>query len=45
MPCHVMPRRAMQVVHVVGDRPDEPPPAGWVSTASYTAESGWIDEV
>lgn len=33
----------LKVVHVVGNRPDEPPPAGWVSTPSYTAETGWID--
>lgn len=34
----------LKVVHIVGDKPDDPPPAGWVSTPAYTAESGWIDE-
>jgi len=33
-----------RLVHVVGNRPDEPPPAGWESTSTYTAETGWIDE-
>ena len=31
-------------MHVVGNAPDEPPPEGWVSTDTYTAECGWIDE-
>ena len=30
-----------RLVHVVGNRPDEPPPAGWESTSTYTAETGW----
>jgi len=28
----------------VGNRPDDPPPAGWESTPTFTAETGWIDE-
>lgn len=34
----------LRIIHVVGNRPDEPPPAGWVSTPTYEAETGWIDE-
>jgi len=34
----------LKVVHVVGNRPDDPPPAGWESTPTFTAETGWIDE-
>jgi cytochrome-b5 reductase len=29
---------------VVGNRPDEPAPEGWVDTPTYTAACGWIDE-
>jgi len=31
-------------VHVVGNKPDDPAPPGWESTATYVAETGWIDE-
>jgi len=34
----------LKIVHVVGTSPDAPAPAGWESTATYTAETGWIDE-
>jgi cytochrome-b5 reductase len=34
----------LKVVHVVGNRPDEPRPDGWVDTPAYTAEVGWVDE-
>ncbi|KAL1504311.1 hypothetical protein AB1Y20_010718 [Prymnesium parvum] len=34
----------LRVVHVVGNRPTEASPKGWVSTPTYMAESGWIDE-
>ena len=34
----------LKLVHVVGNNADDPPPDGWVSTDTYTAESGWIDE-
>lgn len=34
----------LKIVHVVGETPDAAPPAGWESTATYTAEAGWIDE-
>jgi len=34
----------LKVVHVVGETPDAPPPPGWASTATYTAEVGWVDE-
>jgi len=33
-----------KLVHVVGNTPDEAPPAGWETTETYTAEAGWIDE-
>lgn len=33
-----------KLVHVVGNRPDEPAPEGWVDTPTYTAACGWIDE-
>mmetsp|Transcript_15450 Transcript_15450/g.39854 ORF Transcript_15450/g.39854 Transcript_15450/m.39854 type:complete len:299 (+) Transcript_15450:30-926(+) len=33
----------LKIVHVVGNNPDDPPPAGWVDTPTYTAETGWID--
>ena len=26
-----------------GNKPDDPAPAGWVSTDTYVAETGWID--
>ena len=35
----------LKVVHVVGETPDAAAPADWESTPTYTAESGWIDEV
>ncbi|KAL3930482.1 MAG: hypothetical protein SGPRY_001517, partial [Prymnesium sp.] len=38
--CH----RRLKIVHVVGNRPDEPPPPGWVTTETYIAETGWIDQ-
>ena len=34
----------LRVVHVVGETPDAAAPAGWVSTDTFTAETGWIDE-
>jgi len=34
----------LKLVHVVGTAADAPPPEGWVSTPTYTAEAGWIDE-
>lgn len=34
----------LKVVHVVGERADEPPPPGWASTETYVAESGHVDE-
>jgi len=34
----------LQIVHVVGNKPDDPAPPGWVTTPTYTAETGWIDE-
>jgi hypothetical protein len=34
----------LTIVHVVGNKPDDPPPPGWKTTNEYTAESGWIDE-
>jgi NAD(P)H-flavin reductase len=34
----------LKIVHVVGNQPDEPAPPGWVSTPTYTAETGWIDQ-
>ena len=34
----------LRVVHVVGETPDAPCPAGWSSTDTFTAETGWIDE-
>jgi len=34
----------LKVVHVVGNQPDDPPPPGWVTTPTYTAETGWIDQ-
>ena len=34
----------LNIVHVVGNQPDDPAPPGWESTATYTAETGWIDE-
>ena len=34
----------LKVVHVVGNRPDDPPPPGWATTDTYVAETGWIDE-
>jgi len=33
-----------KLVYVVGNAPDEPAPEGWVSTDTYTAECGWIDQ-
>ena len=27
-----------------GTAPDEPRPAGWEDTDTYTAETGWVDE-
>lgn len=33
----------LKVVHVVGTDSTSPPPAGWVSTDTYTAETGWVD--
>lgn len=32
------------LVFVVGNGPRDPPPEGWVTTAEYVAESGWIDQ-
>ena len=29
---------------MVGNAPDEPAPPGWVSTDTYVAETGWVDE-
>jgi len=34
----------LKLVHVVGNRPDDPAPPGWVDTPEYTAETGWIDQ-
>lgn len=34
----------LKVVHVVGETADAAAPAGWASTDTYTAETGWIDE-
>mmetsp|Transcript_41571 Transcript_41571/g.88714 ORF Transcript_41571/g.88714 Transcript_41571/m.88714 type:complete len:306 (-) Transcript_41571:455-1372(-) len=34
----------LKLVHVVGNRPDDPPPAGWETTPTYIAETGWVDE-
>uniref|UniRef100_A0A7S2JA51 NADH-cytochrome b5 reductase n=1 Tax=Haptolina brevifila TaxID=156173 RepID=A0A7S2JA51_9EUKA len=34
----------LKLVHVVGNKPDDPAPPGWVTTPTYTAETGWIDE-
>ena len=34
----------LKLVHVVGMTPDAPAPAGWETTATYTVETGWIDE-
>jgi cytochrome-b5 reductase len=34
----------LKIVHVVGETPDAAAPAGWESTSTYIAESGWIDE-
>lgn len=34
----------LTVVHVVGNKPDDPAPPGWVTTPTYVAETGWIDE-
>jgi len=34
----------LKVVHVIGETPDQPLPAGFQSTERYTAEPGWIDE-
>ena len=31
------------IVHVLGAKPDDPPPPGWKTTDAYVAESGWID--
>eukprot|EP00966_Prymnesium_polylepis_P155706 3596528-Prymnesium_polylepis.1 len=36
--------KRLKVVHVIGERPTDPPPKGWESTSTYTAESGWIDQ-
>lgn len=33
-----------RIIHVVGNKPDDPPPPGWVDTPTYTAATGWIDE-
>lgn len=33
----------LTIVHVIGGKPDEAPPAGWRTTDSYVAEVGWID--
>ena len=33
----------LTVVHVIGETADAKPPAGWATTGTYTAESGWID--
>ncbi len=34
----------LKLVHVLGDRPDAPPPPGWADTDAYVAESGWVDK-
>jgi cytochrome-b5 reductase len=34
----------LKIVHVVGETPDAAAPAGWESTDTFTAETGWIDE-
>lgn len=34
----------LKLVHVVGNRPDDPAPPGWVDTPEYVAETGWIDK-
>ena len=36
--------KRLRLVHVVGNAPDEPRPAGWEDTDTYTAETGWVDE-
>lgn len=33
----------LKVVHVVGETPDAAAPEGWVDTATYIAETGWVD--
>jgi len=33
-----------KLVHVIGQTADEAPPADWVSTDTYIAESGWVDQ-
>ena len=33
----------LTLVYVVGNAPDDPPPAGWKSRDTYVAEAGWID--
>ena len=34
----------LKIVHVVGTTADAAPPAGWESTPTYVAETGWIDQ-
>ena len=34
----------LTVVHVIGARADEAPPADWPTTDSYVVEGGWVDE-
>lgn len=34
----------LKLVYVIGEQADAPAPEGWVSTAEYVAETGWIDE-
>uniref|UniRef100_A0A7S3F6A1 NADH-cytochrome b5 reductase n=1 Tax=Haptolina ericina TaxID=156174 RepID=A0A7S3F6A1_9EUKA len=34
----------LKVVHVIGNRPDDPHPPGWETTSTYIAETGWIDQ-
>ena len=42
--CSLCRAQRLKIVHVVGNKPDDPAPAGWESTPTYTAETGWIDE-
>ena len=36
--------KRFKLVYLVGATADAPAPEGWASTASYVAETGWIDE-
>ena len=34
----------LTLVHVLGNKPEDKAPAGWVNTDTYYAATGWIDE-